>query len=76
VDRRAVVPAALGGSTGFRWAGGLPVDLFSFGNREGDVDPRSFSLERRERLLNKANVGSLGGRGHCDSKVIDLGDNK
>jgi len=56
--------------------GGPPVDQFGFRNGEGDVDWRGLPPERRKGLLKEANVGSVGGRGHCDSKVVDVGDNK
>jgi len=56
--------------------GGPPVDQFTFWNGEGDVDRRGLSHERGEGLLKEANVVSLGGRGHCDTKVVNVGDNK
>jgi len=56
--------------------GGPPVDQFSFWNGEGDVDWRGLPLERREGLPKEVNVCSVGGRGHCDSKVVDVEDDK
>jgi len=64
---------------GARWLiapGGPPVDQLSFWNGEGNVDWRALPLKGREGLLKEANVGSVGGRGHCESKVVDVGDNQ
>jgi len=52
------------------------VDQFGFWNGEGDVNREGLSLERGEGFLKEANFGSVGGRGHCNSKVVDIGDNK
>ena len=56
--------------------GGPPVDQLGLGNGKGDVDWGGLSLERREGLLNGADVGPVRRRGHRDRKVIDVGDNE
>ena len=52
------------------------MDQFGFRNGKGEVDRQGLSLEHREGFLKEANVGSVGGRGHCDGKVVHIGDNK
>jgi len=64
---------------GARWLvapGGSPVDQLRLRDGEGDVDWRGLPFKRREGLLKEANVGSVEGRGHCDSKVVDVGDDQ
>ena len=56
--------------------GSPPVDQFGFWDGEGDLDWGAPSLERREELLKEADVGRVGRRGHGNSKIVDLGDNK
>jgi len=55
---------------------GSPVDQFGLGNGEGYVNWGGLSFERREGLLEEANIGSVRGRGHCDGKVVNVGDDK
>ena len=52
------------------------MDQLGFREGEGDVDWGGLSLERQEGFLNEANISPVGRRGHGDSKVVDVGDNK
>jgi len=53
--------------------GGPPVDQISFWDREEDVDWGGLPLQRRERFLKEVDIRSIGGRGHGDSKVVNVG---
>jgi len=50
------------------------VDQFSLWDGEGDVDWGGLPLQRRERSLKEADILSVEGRGHGDSKVVNVGD--
>jgi len=52
------------------------VDQLGLGHGKGDVDWGGLSLECREGHLKEADVSPVGRRGHCDGKVIDVGDNE
>jgi len=54
--------------------GGPPVDQFSFWDGAGDVDWGGLPLQRREGFLKEADIRPVGGQGHGDSKVVNVGD--
>ena len=54
--------------------GGPPVDQLCFWDGEGDVDWGGHPFQRGERFLKEADIRSVAGGGHCDSKVINVGD--
>jgi len=56
--------------------GGPPVDQCSLWDGEGDADWGGLPLQRRARFLKEAEIRSVGGRGHGDSKVVNLGDSQ
>ena len=52
------------------------MDQLGLGHGKGDVDWGGLSLECREGHLKEADVSPVGGRGHGESEVSEVGENK